>query len=433
MNQLNSSLRPDAGKFKLHPIDRAGSRIETAPGAITDEKKPKRTDYLEQIAQDHHPAFSDDGENRPLKGTATSNEPAGFGPIQPLLDDPEITEVMVNGRNKIYVERNGKITKTNISFDDDDQIIKLIQRIVTPLGRTINADNPTVDARLPDGSRVNAVIPPVMIEGPCITIRKFQTDRLGVENLVKMGSISENMVHLLRACVIGRLNVLISGGTGSGKTTLLNILSGFIPEDERIITIEDAAELQLQQEHVLKMETKPADTRGNHGKTIRDLVINSLRMRPDRIVVGECRSGEALDMLQAMNTGHDGSLTTVHANSPRDAVGRLETLCLMAGLDLPIQVIRKQIASAIDVIIQISRFSDGTRKVISIAEISGMEGEVITMSEIFKFVQSRIDQGGTVMGELTATGVRPFFSKKLQVAGLKLEPGLFRPQESGEW
>ena len=425
MSQFDqTSPQADVDQFKKMLIDRVDP-------ALVDENRPAITGYLEQIYQELNPEFSDAVKTLMFKEIL--DELVGFGPLQPLLDDPDITEVMVNGIDKIYVERKGKITKTDVTFADDNQITTLIERIILPLGRTIDSNNPTVDARLPDGSRVNAVIPPVMIEGPCITIRKFQTDKLGVEQLIQLGSISENMVQFLRACVIGRLNILISGGTGSGKTTLLNILSGYIPEDERIITIEDAAELNLQQEHVLKMETKPPNIEGRYEKSIRDLVRNSLRMRPDRIVVGECRGGEALDMLQAMNTGHDGSLTTVHANSPRDAVGRLETLCLMAGLDLPVRVIRKQIASAIDLVIQISRFSDGTRKVIAITEISGMEGEVVTMTDLFKFEQHKMDPTGAVMGEFSATGVRPCFSQKLEVAGLKMGSEMFTTKRQGIW
>ncbi len=431
MSQLDQTLpQADVTQFKYQLIDKVAQMIENDP-ALVNENRQAITGYLEQTYQELNPEFSDSVKTHLFKEVL--DDLFGFGPLQPLLDDPDITEVMVNGIDKIYIERNGKITKTDVSFDNDNQIIKLIDRIILPLGRTIDSDNPTVDARLPDGSRVNAVIPPVMIEGPCITIRKFQTDKLGVEQLINIGSISENMVQMLRACVIGRLNILISGGTGSGKTTLLNILSGFIPENERIITIEDAAELKLQQEHVLKMETKPPNLEGRYEKSIRDLVRNSLRMRPDRIVVGECRGGEALDMLQAMNTGHDGSLTTLHANSPRDAVDRLETLCLMAGLDLPVRVIRKQIASAIDVVIQISRFSDGTRKVTAITEISGMEGEVVTMTDLFKFEQHKMAPDGNVMGEFSATGVRPFFSQKLQIAGLKMGSEMFTSKRHGIW
>ncbi|MDZ7666671.1 MAG: CpaF family protein [Desulfotignum sp.] len=431
MSQFDqTSPQADVNQLKYQLIDMVAQIMDNDP-ALVDENRQAITGFLEQTYQELNPEFSDSVKTRLFKEIL--DELVGFGPLQPLLDDPDITEVMVNGIDKIYVERNGKITKTDVTFADDNQITTLIERIILPLGRTIDSNNPTVDARLPDGSRVNAVIPPVMIEGPCITIRKFQSDKLGVEQLIKLGSISDNMVQLLQACVIGRLNILISGGTGSGKTTLLNILSGFIPENERIITIEDAAELNLQQEHVLKMETKPPNLDGRYEKSIRDLVRNSLRMRPDRIVVGECRGGEALDMLQAMNTGHDGSLTTLHANSPRDAVDRLETLCLMAGLDLPVRVIRKQIASAIDVVIQISRFSDGTRKVIAITEISGMEGDVVTMTDLFKFEQHKLDPNGTVMGEFSPTGVRPFFSQKLEVAGLKMKSELFTTRRQGIW
>jgi pilus assembly protein CpaF len=278
------------------------------------------------------------------------DELTGFGPIQPLLDDPDISEVMVNGPKKVFVEKNGKLTKSPITFDDDDHVLRIIDRIILPLGRRVDADSPSVDARLPDGSRVNAVIRPVSIDGPCITIRKFKKDKLSIDQLVKFGSLTHNMAEFVRACVLAHLNIVISGGTGSGKTTLLNVLSSFIPEEERIITIEDAAELQLQQEHVLRMETKTPNVDGRGAVTIRDLVKNALRQRPDRIVVGECRGGEALDMLQAMNTGHDGSLTTLHANTPRDALSRLETMVLMAGMDLPLKVVRQQISSAVDVI-----------------------------------------------------------------------------------
>jgi pilus assembly protein CpaF len=353
------------------------------------------------------------------------NELTGFGPLQPLLDDDDITEVMVNGPKKVYIERKGKLTKTNVTFDDDNHVLRVIDRIISPLGRRIDSDSPTVDARLPDGSRVNAVIPPVAIDGPSITIRKFAKGRLSVDQLIEKGSITKNMADFIRACVIARLNIIISGGTGSGKTTLLNVLSGFIPEDERIVTIEDAAELKLQQDHVLRMETKPADLEGQHSVTIRDLVRNSLRMRPDRIVVGEVRGGEALDMLQAMNTGHDGSLTTLHANSPRDAISRLETLVLMAGMDLPIKVVRQQIASAVDLIVQQSRLRDGSRKVIAITEVSGMEGDMVVMSDIFKFEQTAISPDGQILGELKPTGIRPMFGNRLEAAGFKLGAEIF--------
>jgi pilus assembly protein CpaF len=353
------------------------------------------------------------------------DELLGFGPLQPLLDNPEITEVMVNGAGSVYIERKGKLTKTNITFENEEQVLRIIDRIILPLGRRIDADSPTVDARLPDGSRVNAVIQPVAIDGPTITIRKFQKDKLTINQLVELGSITRNMAEFVRACVVSRLNIVISGGTGSGKTTLLNILSGYIPTDERIVTIEDAAELKLQQDHVVRLETKPADIEGKHQVTIRDLVRNSLRMRPDRIVVGEVRGGEALDMLQAMNTGHDGSLTTLHANSPRDATSRLETMCMMAGMDLPVRVIREQIASAIDLIVQQSRLRDGSRKVTAITEVAGMEGDTIVMTDIFRFEQKEIRQDGTVVGELKPTGIRPLFTSRLEIAGFKLGPEVF--------
>lgn len=349
----------------------------------------------------------------------------GFGPLQPLLDDPDISEIMVNGPKLVYIERKGKLQKTNITFENDAAVIRLIEKIVLPLGRRIDADSPTVDARLPDGSRVNAVIPPCAIDGPTITIRKFQKDKLTIQQLINYGSITENMANFIRVCVIARLNIIISGGTGSGKTTLLNILSSFIPEDERIVTIEDAAELKLQQEHVVRLETKPPNSEGRNAVTIRDLVRNALRMRPDRIVVGECRGGEALDMLQAMNTGHDGSLTTLHANTPRDALSRLETMCLMSGMELPVRVIREQIASAIDLIIQVARLKDGSRKVVSITEVAGMEGDTIVMTDIFKFEQTGISTDGKVLGELKPTGIRPLFTPRLEAAGFKLGPEVF--------
>lgn len=353
------------------------------------------------------------------------DELLGYGPIQPLLDDPEISEVMVNGSRRVYIERRGKIIKTNVSFENDDHVMKIIERIILPLGRHIDPDSPTVDARLPDGSRVNAVIPPVAIDGPSITIRKFSKEKLTIKQLIELGSISAQMAEFLRACVISRLNVIISGGTGSGKTTLLNILSSFIPEEERIVTIEDAAELQLRQEHIVRMETKPASVEGKGLVTTRDLVRNSLRMRPDRIVVGECRGGEALDMLQAMNTGHDGSLTTLHANTPRDALSRLETMSLMSGIDLPLKVIREQIASAVDVIVQQSRMKDGSRKVTAITEVAGMEGDTIVLTDIFKYEQISVDTDGTTVGDLKPTGIRPLFMNRLEAAGFKLGPEVF--------
>lgn len=352
------------------------------------------------------------------------NDLLGFGPIQPLLDDPDVSEIMVNGPKKVFIEKKGQLIKSDITFDDDDHVIRIIDRIILPLGRRVDYDSPTVDARLPDGSRVNAVVRPVAIDGPSITIRKFRKDKLKVDDLIQFGSMTQQMADFLQACVKARFNIVISGGTGSGKTTLLNVMSGFIPDNERIITIEDAAELQLQQDHVMRMETKPANSDGMNAVTIRDLVKNSLRMRPDRIVVGEVRGGEALDMLQAMNTGHDGSLTTVHSNSPRDAISRLETLVLMAGMDLPLKVVRQQISSAIDLIVQQTRLKDGNRKVTAITEVAGMEGDVVVLTDIFKFNQTGVADG-KVLGELVPTGIRPLFSPRLEAAGYKLGAEIF--------
>lgn len=358
------------------------------------------------------------------------NDLLGFGPIQILLDDEEVTEIMVNGPKKIFIEKKGKLTKSNVTFDDDDHVLRVIDRIILPLGRHVDADSPTVDARLPDGSRVNAVVRPVAIDGPSITIRKFRKDKLKTEDLINFGSLTRQMADFLEACVKARFNIVISGGTGSGKTTLLNVMSGFIPENERIITIEDAAELQLQQDHVMRMETKTANIDGLHAVTIRELVKNSLRMRPDRIVVGEVRGGEALDMLQAMNTGHDGSLTTVHANTPRDAISRIETLVLMAGMDLPLKVVRQQISSAVDLIVQQTRLKDGQRKVTAVTEVAGMEGEIIVLTDIFKFNQTDTSPDGKVIGEVNATGIRPNFTPRLVAAGFKLSADVFAPKLS---
>ncbi|MFT3890378.1 MAG: CpaF family protein [Anaerolineales bacterium] len=355
------------------------------------------------------------------------DEMTGFGPIQPLLDDPDVSEVMVNGPKKVFVEKSGKVTRSGVTFDDDDHVNRIIDRIILPLGRRVDADSPTVDARLPDGSRVNAVIRPVSIDGPCITIRKFKKDKLSVEQLIKYGSLTPGMAEFIRACVVSHLNIVISGGTGSGKTTLLNVLSSFIPENERIITIEDAAELQLQQDHVLRLETKVANTDGRGAVTIRELVKNSLRMRPDRIVVGECRGGEALDMLQAMNTGHDGSLTTLHANTPRDALSRIETMVMMAGMDLPLKVVRQQISSAVDLIIQQTRLKDGSRKVTAVTEVAGMEGDTVVLTDVFKFEQTGVGENGKIIGELKPTGIRPLFMPRLDAAGFKLGAEVFMP------
>ncbi|MCS7256897.1 MAG: CpaF family protein [Thermomicrobium sp.] len=348
----------------------------------------------------------------------------GYGPIESLLKDDTVTEIMVNGPKQVWVERNGKLEKTTIQFDDDDHVMRIIDRIVSPLGRRIDESSPMVDARLPDGSRINAVIPPISLVGPCLTIRKFSRDPLTVDDLIRFGTMTPEIAQFLEACVQARLNIVVSGGTGSGKTTLLNVLSSFIPGDERIVTIENAAELQLRQEHVVTLESRPPNIEGKGEVTIRDLVINALRMRPDRIVVGECRGGEALDMLQAMNTGHDGSMTTVHSNSPRDTLHRLETMVLMAGMDLPVRAIREQIASALDLIVHMARLKDGSRKIVAITEVQGMEGDVIVLQDIFVFEQTGYENG-KVLGRIKPTGVRPKFVEKFEVANIYLPPQIF--------
>ena len=348
-----------------------------------------------------------------------------LGPLRPLVDDDSLTEIMVNGPEMVYVERKGKILLTDIRFDDEAHLMRVIDTIGAAVGRRIDLRTPLMDARLLDGSRVNAAIPPVALDGPILTIRKFSKDPYQVSDLIGFGTLTQESAAFIQACVLARANILVSGGTGTGKTTLLNVCSGFIPIDERIVTIEDAAELQLHQEHVCRLEARPADVNGEGRIAIRELVINSLRMRPDRIVVGECRGGEALDMLQAMNTGHDGSLTTIHANSPRETLSRLETLVLMAGLDLPLKAIRQQIAGAIDLIIQLSRLKDGSRKVVSVTEIIGMEGEMITVQEIFKFESRGADPStGKIIGEFEPTGIRPRIIDRLFDMGIPLPPRL---------
>ncbi len=352
------------------------------------------------------------------------NEVLGFGPLQPLLEDDSVTEIMVNGPYRVYIERKGRSTLTEVSFMNEEHVMRIIERILAPIGRRVDESKPLEDARLPDGSRVNVVIPPIALNGPCVTIRKFPKYRIQPTDYVKWGTATDEMMEFLRGCVEARLNVFISGGTGSGKTTLLNILSGYIPSHERIITIEDAAELKLQQDHVVRLEARPANIEGKGAIKIMDLVINALRMRPERIVVGECRGGEALSMLQAMNTGHDGSMSTGHANSPRDMVARLETMCLLAGVDLPQRAIREQISSAVDLIVQIARLKDGSRKIVAITEVQGMEGEVIVMQDVFVFEQTGYIEG-KVQGRLRPTGIRPKFVEKFEAAGIKLPPNVF--------
>ena len=352
------------------------------------------------------------------------DEILGFGPIEPLLKDDTITEVMVNGPFRCYVERKGKLQLSDVTFQSDEHVMRIVERIIAPIGRRVDESKPYEDARLPDGSRVNIIIPPLALNGPVVTIRKFPKYRITVEDYIKFGTATAEMMEFMRACVEARLNMFISGGTGSGKTTLLNIMSGFIPEDERIITIEDAAELRLVQDHVVRLESRAANIEGKGQVSIMDLVKNSLRMRPERIVVGEIRGGEALSMLQAMNTGHDGSLSTGHANSPRDMLARLETMCLMAGVDLPARAIKEQIASALDVIVQISRLKDGSRKITHITEVQGIEGETVVLQDVFIFEQTAFIDG-KVQGRLRPTGIRPKFSEKFEAAGIKLPPGVF--------
>ena len=357
------------------------------------------------------------------------DEAVGLGPLEDLLADATVTEIMVNGASQIYVERDGKIELTDRAFLDERSVLAIIERIVSPLGRRIDESQPYVDARLRDGSRVNAIIPPLSLTGPCVTIRKFSKIPLTDRDLVRMGTLNEFMADFLRACVLLRKNIVVSGGTGSGKTTLLNVLSSYLPDTDRIITIEDAAELQLKQTHIVRLEARPPNIEGKGGIAIRDLVRNALRMRPDRIVVGECRGGESLDMLQAMNTGHDGSLTTVHSNSPRDVISRLETMVLMSGMDLPVRAVREQIAAAIDLIIHIARLSDGSRRIVNITEVVGIEGERTTMQEIFLFKQTGLAPGGRVQGRFLPTGAVPTFIEDAQIKGISINRAMFDPQK----
>jgi pilus assembly protein CpaF len=379
-------------------------------------------DLFEQVLGEENIVLSRPEKARLFEQIAA--EILGFGPLQPLLEDETITEIMVNGAKAIYIERAGKLHRVPITFESDEHVMRIIDRIVSPLGRRIDESSPYVDARLPDGSRVNAVIPPISLVGPTITIRKFFKNPITVEQLVKFGTLTPEALTFLKACVESRLNIVISGGTGSGKTTLLNILSSFIPNDERIITIENAAELQLRQEHVVTLESRPPNIEGKGEVTIRQLVINALRMRPERIIVGEIRDEAALDMLQAMNTGHDGSMTTCHSNGPRDTLARVETMTMLAGMELPVRAIREQIASALDLVVHQERMRDGTRKVVNISEISGMEGDVITMTDIFAFEQTGYENGN-VVGRLRPTSLRPKFIEKIEAAGIHLPPSIF--------
>ncbi len=403
-NRLINELDP---KLDLSNQVEVRRQIEELFGKVADEEglaltRAERVRMLEQI----------------------TDEILGLGPLEPLLRDETITEVMVNGPQQVYIEREGRLEMTNVTFQNDEHVMKIIQRIIAPIGRRIDESSPMVDARLADGSRVNAIIPPLSLIGPVLTIRKFAATPFTVEDLIRFGTATTEMFEFLEACVKARLNIFVAGGTGSGKTTMLNILSSFIPDDERIVTIEDAAELQLRQEHVVTLEARPSNIEGKGAIPIRELVRNALRMRPDRIVVGECRSAEALDMLQAMNTGHDGSMSTGHANSPRDMLARLETMVLMAGMDLPLRAIREQIASAVDLIVHQNRLKDGSRKIVNITEVQGMEGDVIVMQDIFVFEQTGVVEG-KIEGLLRPTGIRPKFVEKFEAAGIHLPPNVF--------
>ena len=383
--------------------------------------------YVEKVLEEN--PFAVPVSERSKIVSDLKDEMLGLGPIEVLLKDPTVTEVMVNGPKKIFVERMGRLQLTDIQFHDDSHVMNIIERILSPIGRHIDESVPLVDARLEDGSRVNIIIPPLSLVGPCITIRKFATKALSVDNLITFGTLDRKMADFIKACIQARINILVSGGTGSGKTTTLNVLSSFIPENERIVTIEDAAELKLQQEHVVTLESRPANIEGNGEITIRDLVKNALRMSPDRIIVGEVRGGEALDMLQAMNTGHDGSLTTAHANNPRDALSRLETMVLMAGFEMPIRAIREQVSSAIELILQQSRLKDGSRKITYITEVQHMEGDVITTQDLFRFEQTGMDENGKLTGHFVSTGMQPGFMDKFQVNGVSLPDDFFMAEE----
>jgi pilus assembly protein CpaF len=379
-------------------------------------------DLFEQVLAEENIVLTRQERHRLFEQIAA--EILGLGPLQPLLEDGTITEIMVNGAKNVYIERAGKIHRMPITFESDDHVMRIIDRIVAPLGRRIDESSPYVDARLDDGSRVNAIIPPISLVGPVLTIRKFPENPITLEQLIDYGTLTEEIIEFLRACVIARLNIVISGGTGSGKTTLLNVMSQFIPSDERIVTIENAAELQLRQDHVVTLESRPPNIEGSGEITIRQLVINSLRMRPDRIIVGEIRDEAALDMLQAMNTGHDGSMTTAHSNSPRDSLARVETMVMMAGMDLPVRAIREQVASAIDLVVHQERMRDGDRKVVQVTEVSGMEGDVITMTDLFVFEQTGYEEG-KVIGRFRPTGLRPKFIEQIEASGIHLPASIF--------
>ena len=400
----------DFSKITSMPKNNARTQIREASSKLLDESNAP---------------LSSSSRHRVIRGV--ENEILGHGPLEPLLEDPTVADILVNSFDSIYVERSGKLERTRVRFRDNQHLLTIIDRIVSDVGRRIDESSPMVDARLADGSRVNAIIPPLSLDGPAMSIRRFIKDKLSTDDLIKIGSMNQEMADVLSAIVKARLNIIVSGGTGTGKTTILNILSGFIGDTERLITIEDSAELQLQQHHVVRLETRPQNIEGKGEIAQRDLVRNSLRMRPDRIIIGEVRGGEALDMLQAMNTGHDGSLATLHANTPRDALSRLENMVSMAGLKLPMSAMRAQIASAVDIVLQLERMEDGRRRVTSLSEIQGMEGDIITMSEIFTFVRTGVDSDGYVVGYFTATGVVPKFYEELKKRGSALSASIFTP------
>ena len=410
----------DAGmlNIKARLINYAAPELQKVASA--DLSREKVTAWLETALNSLYPGVKFPPLVHQQVLAAVVADLIGYGPLELLLADPEINEVMVNGPKLVFVERNGELYQTDVVFEDSAHLMRIIDRILLPLGRRVDADSPTSDARLPDGSRVNVIIPPVAVDGPVVTIRKFPQTRMGIEDLIRLGTLSNYMAKFLEACVVARLNILVTGNTSSGKSTMLNVLSTFIPNLERIVTIEDAVELQLKQRHVVRLETRLPNLDGTGAIGTRELVRNALRMRPDRLVVGEVRGGEALDMLQALNTGHAGSLTTLHSNSPRDAIARLETMSLMAGIDLPITAIRKQIASAINLIVHMNRLPDGSRKAIQITEVSGMEGDVVTQTDIYKYISSGLGSDGKARGELKPTGLRPMFTPRLEQAGFKL-------------
>ncbi len=415
-------------KVKNYLANALAQEMENRP--FGEEPRPEALKELSRICATA--GIRLEGNQRELVFNEVVDNVLGYGPIQPLLNDPTISEIMVNGAKLVYIERNGELIETEVCFENERQLLHVIDRMLNPLGKRVDMDNPMEDGWLPDGSRVNVVIPPAAVDGPCLTIRKFLETRMTMEDLLRTDTLTENMAEFLQACIVARLNIVSSGPTSSGKTTLLNVLSGYIPGHQRIVTIEDAVELKLLQKHVIRLETKNANIDGKGEVTTRDLVRNALRMRPDRIIVGEVRAGESLDMIQAMNTGHHGSITTVHANSPRDAIFRLETLALMSGLEIPLLAIRRQIASAINLVIHIARLTDGTRKITNITDVSGMEGDVVTMSDIFKFEQTGVSSEGKIQGNLRPTGLRPMFSPRLEVVGYKLRGEIFSPGKTQE-